>query len=293
MQQSTSAASWELRRQGRYDEAWQLLVSAAMRGDEKAKAELWLCYHNSIYLAEGIAPPDYTTLLIVIETTPAHLLFRQGQNCTQHDMLGCIAFMKQAMDVWHHPRAAAFLSRHFTGKERVRCLEIGARQRHILCALQLANMYFDGDTVQENWQEGARLLMLLGTPANAKLVTFVRKRFDETSSKGYVSDERIREFYIYGKSNNSFVKDAFNLLRYTPNPRAIYLKAHESCRSAVLYVMWSFRREFQWPRDLCRMLAKMLWNKREEDADVWYDPSAAREDPHHVLLGWRREKDGP
>ena len=124
-----------------------MLVSAAARGDEKAR----LCYHNSIRVAEGIAPPDYTTLRTVIDTTPARLLFRQGQNCAfQQDMLGCIAFMKQAMDVWHHPRAAAFLSRHFTGKERVRCLEIGARQRHKLCALQLANMYFDGDTVQEN-----------------------------------------------------------------------------------------------------------------------------------------------
>lgn len=83
------------------------------------------------------------------------------------------------------------------------------------------------------------------------------------------SEERIREFYVYGKTYNSIIMEASNLC-YDVKPLDVYLNVHSYCRMAVLYIMWAFRREFHWPRDVCKMLAQMVWHRRERDAAEWY-----------------------
>jgi TPR repeat protein len=294
-QTGTSAASWELRSQGRYEEAWQLVKQGCDRNDAEALMEMPLCYpdvqtleerNNGVKLsaaqghpvAMAMASPEpniATVLQVMKENMPAHAAYWAGKELNQISLE-----MLFAANKWHHPLAAAFLADRVPAflddgkdnrKERVHYLRIAAYQNCAAAIVDLAHYYFHGygTAVHQAMYQGARLLSYFSPARQCKyaadLYSCLRARI---IAKHELSDDRIRELYVYGKAHTPTIIAAAFLADHSP--RHVYLSVQTSCRSAVLYVIWSFRREFRWPRDLCKMLAQMVWNNRENDAALWY-----------------------
>jgi len=294
-QTGTSAASWQLRSQGRYEEAWQLVKQGCDRNDAEALMEMPLCYpdvqtleerNNGVKLAAAqghpvamaMASPEpniATVLQVMKENMPAHAAYWAGKELNQISLE-----MLFAANKWHHPLAAAFLADRVPAflddgkdnrKERVHYLRIAAYQNCAAAIVDLAHYYFNGygTAVHRSMHEGARLLSYFSPARQCRyaldLYSCLHARI---IAKHELLDDRLRELYVYGKAHTPTIVAAASFA--DPSPRHVYFRVQTSCRATVLYVMWAFRREFRWPRDLCKMLAQWVWNDREKDAALWY-----------------------
>jgi hypothetical protein len=153
-------------------------------------------------------------------------------------------------------------------------------------ALQLSELLFRVPALWD-WRRAANVLVAM-TPGYLRDYELLRRLACQRIVCRLHADDRIRELYVYGRARRA---SSLSLASIPPDVYSphVYLLAVRQCevakdvyeecsgraRAATLALFGVLHRRKHWPRDLVRLVGRLVWDERERDAPHWITPQLA------------------